>query len=252
MKDQTTLAYINMYAVLGALENLCAIDDKAKEIVAGKKPISIGFTVKDGPVAVLSFENGKCVFKPDETKCDIKLPFSSCEKFNGMIDGTVTPIPAKGYTKIGFLLHEFIALTNRLSEILRATPEALKNPEFKLKSTELMCYVIGGAISQIGNHDFIGKFSARNTSDGNIAFEVKGGPALTINVTNHKLTTIKQKCEKPDALIEFADMEIARNVFDNIENSMACICECKIIMVGMIGNLDNINRMLDRVSHYLA
>ena len=24
------------------------------------------------------------------SECDIKLPFSSCEKFNGMIDGTVT------------------------------------------------------------------------------------------------------------------------------------------------------------------
>ena len=31
MTDTKTLAYINMYAVLGTLENLCELDDKAKE-----------------------------------------------------------------------------------------------------------------------------------------------------------------------------------------------------------------------------
>ena len=30
-----------------------------------------------------------------------------CEKFNGVIDGTVTPVPLKGLTKIGFLLKTF-------------------------------------------------------------------------------------------------------------------------------------------------
>lgn len=34
-------------------------------------------------------------------RCDIKLAFSAPEKFNGMIDGTVTPIPRKGFTRIG-------------------------------------------------------------------------------------------------------------------------------------------------------
>ena len=40
MTDTKTLAYINMYAVLGTLENLCELDDKAKEILSGlKKPV---------------------------------------------------------------------------------------------------------------------------------------------------------------------------------------------------------------------
>ena len=42
MTDQRTLAYINMYAVLGTLENLCELDDKAKEILSGlEKPVSL-------------------------------------------------------------------------------------------------------------------------------------------------------------------------------------------------------------------
>ena len=39
-----------MYAVLGTLENLCELDNKAKEIISTlDKPISLAFDVKDGP-----------------------------------------------------------------------------------------------------------------------------------------------------------------------------------------------------------
>ena len=38
MTDSRTLAYINMYAVLGTLENLCELDDKAKEIISKFTP----------------------------------------------------------------------------------------------------------------------------------------------------------------------------------------------------------------------
>ena len=51
LMDSKTLAYINMYAVLGTLENLCEIVPEASELLQGKKPISIGLEVKDGPAA---------------------------------------------------------------------------------------------------------------------------------------------------------------------------------------------------------
>ena len=60
--DQKTLAYINLYAVLGTLENLCELDPAASALLTNKKPISIGFEVKDGPSATLTFKNGKFLF----------------------------------------------------------------------------------------------------------------------------------------------------------------------------------------------
>ena len=110
MTDQKTLAYINMYGILGALPKLCALDKDASELCNLKKPVSLCMSVKDGPSATFTFENGECSFEIGEHKCDIKLPFSSCEKFNRMIDGTLTPIPSKGFTKIGFLLKNFTKL----------------------------------------------------------------------------------------------------------------------------------------------
>ena len=104
--DETTMAYINLYAVLGALENLVQMDEEARALIADKK-ISVGFAVAGGPAAALCFDHGTCTLKSGVERCDIKLPFSSPAKFNGMIDGTVIadsveglyedPVPAEGF-----------------------------------------------------------------------------------------------------------------------------------------------------------
>ena len=65
MIDQKTLAYINMYAILGALENLCELAPEAPSLLTNKKPIRIGFEVKGGPSATLTFKNGKCRMEND-------------------------------------------------------------------------------------------------------------------------------------------------------------------------------------------
>ena len=129
MKDAKTLAYLNLFAVLGAIPYLCDLDREAAELIKNKS-VSVGFAVKDGPEATLFFGSGKCRMAPGVDRCQVKLPFSSCEKFNGLIDGTVTPIPSKGFTKIGFLTGPFTKLTDRLTAFLKPDPAALEDPEF--------------------------------------------------------------------------------------------------------------------------
>lgn len=68
-----------------------------------------------------------------------------------MIDGTVTPIPRKGFTRIGFLTGTFIKLTDILTRYLRPSAEDLVDEHFFEVSTTLMLYVIAGAVAQIGN-----------------------------------------------------------------------------------------------------
>ena len=92
--DAKTLAYINLNAILGSIPRLCEMVPEAKKLIDGKD-VSIGFDVKDGPAGTLVFKDGKCSFVEGVDNCDVKLPFSSPEKFNGLIDGTTTPIPSK-------------------------------------------------------------------------------------------------------------------------------------------------------------
>ena len=48
--DTKTMAYINLFGVLGTLENLCALDPNAGALLTNKKPLSIGFEVKGAPL----------------------------------------------------------------------------------------------------------------------------------------------------------------------------------------------------------
>ena len=252
MIDIKTLAFINAYAVFGAIENLCELDAEAKKLASPEKPISIRFNVSDGPQAVFSFGNGNCVMTKGAGAADIHLKLFSCEALNKMVDGKATPIPLKGIFKIGFVTGNFTKLGDILSKYLRATPEQLADRKFFEISTKLMANVIAGAICQIGNNDPIGKISASRIPDGNISFTIGDEVNLTINCKGGKLDLIKSKCEKPRAVMKFADLDTARAVFDGKEDAMACIGNGVLTLSGFIPMLLNMNNILARVATYLA
>lgn len=254
MTDSRTLAYINMYAVLGTLENLCELDEKAKEILSTiEKPISVAFDVKGGPSATLTFSKNGCRMDDGvKSDCDIKIPVANCDKFNGIIDGKVTPIPTKGLTKVNFLLKTFTALTDRLTEVMRPTEEALKDPDFFRLNTLCTFYTVSVAISQIGNQDAIGKFSASNIVDGDVQLGITDTVYATIRVKDNHLITIKQASDKPRAIMEFCDIELANALFAGTVNSIDHVGNGNITIRGLISMVDNVNRILDRVALYLA
>ena len=249
--DSRTMAFINLNAVLGGLVKLCELDRDAGKIIEGKD-ISLGISVKGGPEGTLVFRGGKCSLVPGCGKCDIKLPFSSPEKFNGMIDGTVTPIPSRGFTKIGFLTRDFIKLTDMLTAYLRPEPEKLEDEEFFTISTTIMFHLIVDAIAQIGNHDPIGRASAGYIVDGNIKLEISGGPAAYLEAKNHRLRAVHDAPEKVMSYMSFQDMRVARDLFDGKINAVASVGQGKVRIGGMISQVDNVNRILDRVALYLA
>ena len=253
MTDSRTLAFVNLYGVLGTLENLCELDTKAKEILYElKKPVSVCFDVKGGPCATIKFTCKGCRMEDGKQPHDILIPFSSCEKFNGMIDGTVTPIPVKGFSKIGFLLKTFVALTDRLTEFLRPSEENLRDPAFFELSTVLTFYTIAVALAQIGNQDKVGQASASYMLDGDVAFLIKNGPAATLRVKDHHLVAIKKAPEKPRAIMQLDSLQLANDLFNGRINSLECIGRGTVEIRWMLSMVDNMNRILDRVALYLA
>lgn len=249
--DQRTLAFVNLYAVLGTLPELCRQSLEAQAYLRNQN-IRLGFTVKGGPAATLVFEKGACRMEEGVENCDIKIPFSSPARFNGMVEGTVTPIPTKGLTKIGFLTGPFLKLTDLLTRYLRARDEDLADPRFFEVSTKLMFHLIVEAIAQIGNQDPVGQASASYIVDGKIKLSINGGPCAHLVAENHRLTAVQADCEDSLSLMEFADMKLARALFDGKVNAVACVGTGQVRLEGMISQLDNVNRILDRVALYLA
>jgi hypothetical protein len=262
MKETETLAYINMYGILGGLEDLCALSPEARRLadnpaLPGGKPLTVGFTVKNGPAMTLRFDRGTCGPAAGEGPCDIRLPFSSFEKFNGLIDGTVTPFPRKGFTKLKFLTRNFMELTKILEKYLRATPEDLADSGFFRASTTIMFFLVAQAVVQIGNHDKIGRFTASNLVDGVAVLSVAGydGNAplrAGIVVKDHRLSLTREIPGHYHALMEFGSLKLARELFDGKVSALGCVGQGLITMGGNLGMLDNINRILDRAAVYLA
>ena len=169
-----------------------------------------------------------------------------------MVDGTGSALPVKGFTKVLFLLKQFMPLTDILSKYLRATEEDLKDDKFFEISTKLMFNVIAVALAQIGNNDEIGKFSASLIPDGIIEMAIKDCIYAQIIVKDHHLITIKERADSFRSQMQFCDIRTARALFDGKINAIAAIGEGKVEMHGLINMIDNLNRILDRVALYLA
>lgn len=252
MKNPVTLARCNLFAVLGAIPHLLRIDPDAAALVAGKN-VRIGFAIKNGPRATLAFSDGTAEMIKGTDSCSIKLWFPSAEKFNAMIDGTASPIPVSGFHHIGFLLGPFTKLTDLLSAYLRPAPKKLDDPVFFERSTTLMLYVIGRAIVQVGNHDEVGRFSASNITDGKIKLGIGEDLSVAIHCEDHRLMFNQSPSrDRVTSQMVFDSLQTARDLFDGRINAIAAVGMGQVRISGMISQVDNVNRILDRVAIYLG
>lgn len=254
MTDPRALAYVNLYGILATLENLCALDETAKTILSKlKSPVSLCFEVKDGPCGTLHFDQDSCIFTEGSEGCTCKMFFPSPKAFNDLIDKSKPGVPTRNPVQVlSFLLGPFTALTNRLTQLLRPSPEDLKDRAFFELSTTLTFYTIVGGISALANHDSISQISASNTCDGDISLGIAGVASATIRVRDNHFVTIKKAAENPRAKMEFADLDLAYSLFNGTASTINELCKGNIRLAGMISMVDNVNRILDRIAVYLA
>ncbi len=250
MIEAKALAYVNMYALLGTIPALCREVDEARELIKNDN-ITLGFKVKGGPCTSLVFKGGECTVKDGVEGCNILLPFSRCDKFNGMIDGTVTPIPTKGLLRVSFLLKKFMPLTDILTRYLRASEDDLADKKFFEISTRLMFSVISNSLVALANHDSVSRFSASNMPDATVRLAIEGECEARINIQNHTLSLIDKNAPYT-AYMVFPSINVARALFDGKINAVAEVGLGNVRIGGMINAVDNLNRVLDRVSVYLS
>lgn len=251
MKDPTVMAYVNMFAVLADLEILCTLDDDARKLATTSRPISLGFNVRGGPQATLTFEDGGCRITQGNHG-DIKLLLTGCDAFNQMVDGKKNPLPYTGFTRLKFLLENFTGMTDILGSYLRANEKALEDRVFFEKSTTMMFYLVANALSVLGNHDSICRYSAKCIPNGSIALEIADGPCAEIVVKDGAMTTYNRKAESPRAYMVFRDFDTARGLFDGSVEAMSALAAGRIVMKGFIPMIDNLNKILSHVAVYLG
>lgn len=250
MKNVKTLANINLYAVMRNLEDLCSLDHVAKDMINGVD-LSIQFLVKNGPEGQLVFKDNTCQFNRGRHRSNVKLYFTSVEHFNNMVDGDGNPIPLKGFTKLKFLLGDFMKLTDRLEHFLRPTPELLEDAKYTHINTTLTAYTAFFALAEIGNTDPIGKLSGKRIPDGKISVSIEGGPSVYLHKTNNQINAYKGIPKDARALMTFTNMKTAGDLLNGNTDSYSCIAEKTLKLKGFIPMLDNMNKLLGQVPEYL-
>ena len=254
--DAKTKAGINLHAVLRNLQELCEVDEAASAIVKGKK-IAVKFTVKGCDPMSLTFEDGKCAYaRGGEASGELRLKFSKPEKFNKLIDGgSVVPgFNITGITKLGFMTKDFMKISERLEYYLRPKdPSLLEDKEFFRINTVFTAYTAFHALAEIGNLDPVGQAIAHRIPDGKIAIEIKEtGDALTISVSDGRMSAAIGKAENPNALMEFGNLDVVHRVLNGKTDVYSAMGEGLFAVSGLIPMLDNMSKLLGLVSRYLA
>jgi hypothetical protein len=246
-------AYVNLYAVLGAIPELCRRVPEARELLArDPRPVSIAFVVRNGPRGVLAFRDGEVRLVPDRATGTVVMPFVGPEAFNKVVEGTAQPVPVSGFHRITFLTKVFAPLTELLARYLKPSAEDLADEQFRETSTALTLHVAAAAVAQLANEDRSGRFSAHLIPDGDVALEVTGSFAYTLRVLDHRMTFLPEESPQPRAAMTFADLDVAGRLLTGEASALACICDGSIAMRGTISVVDNVSRILDRVGQYLG
>lgn len=251
MVDQTTLARVNLFAVLRALEELPAYDEEARQIAVRRHEI-VHFAVGGVGSARLEIGNGKIGFHPGGGRSTVALWFPNAAKLNAMFAGTGGPIPLKGFTKLGWLTGPFTTLTERLSRYLKPSQELLAESAFRVANSVLSLHVAAYAMAEVGNFDPDGRLNASRMADGGLLVSAEGGPALTVVAEGGRLTTVKGVSAKARARMVFSGIDEAGAMLRGELSPYAAIGAGKLALGGYTPLIDHMNKVLGLVGRYLG
>ena len=113
-----------------------------------------------------------------------------------------------------------------------------------MKAKEIMRSVIGP--------DWVDTHSSWTVDCLKIGDPDKDGTSVAIRADNHRLILLEDAPKVGFSEMQFESYETARALFDGKINAVAAVGTGKVRIFGMISQIDNVNRILDRVSIYLA
>ena len=256
MLEPRAQAAVNLQAVLRDLEDLVALDAVAAAIIRGVRTRVTFRVVGLAPMA-LTFTDGRCTASATPGALppghgNIQLGFATPGQLNALIAGNGMPIPLRGFRRLGFLTHEFTALTQRLEAVLRPAPGVVRTPEEDRVATVLTAYVAFYALAEVGNHDALGRANAARMADADVAIDVTGGPGVTVHVRDHHLSVTKGASRAARARMAFDSTATAGAILSGELDSYAAIGDGRLAVSGYIPMLDHMNKLLAIVARYLA
>jgi hypothetical protein len=251
MTDPMAKACINMKGVLRSLTYLCSLDAQAADTIKNAD-ITVQFSIKNGPAVRLKFDHGVCTFADGKGSADIKLYFSTPEKFNALMDGNGMPTILKGFTKLNFLLKDFMKLSDRLAYFLRPDPEAVQDDRFREISTLLTFYTAFNALPEIGMHDPVGAQVIRKAADGQLCVSIEGTEhAVRMKVKKSHMGILSASDGSPEMYLKFSDIGEVGDVLNGRTDFLTAVGLGGVRLGGYIPVMMSVEHLVPLLGVYL-
>lgn len=252
--NQNVLARLHLGAILPLLEEVAAYDPMIGEATAGWN-VTLQFQLPGGdPATALAFQNGKLkAHRGGVRGSKVTLTFPDARTLNDLFQGRGKKTPRPNLQGLFHLkkLMNLDPVLGRLEYYLRPSAELLLKPETLDFCTTLNLYALAFGLKVLGEHDPEMKPVISHLPDGTLEIRVCNGPSAHITVKDNRFTPGKGPAEKPNAILEIADLNTAWALLQGALDIYAAVgCE-KIRLKGNLPLLDGINPLLDRLALYL-
>ncbi len=251
MNRELIRANLNLYAVMQNLEELPRLDPEIGELIKDWK-IAIQFSVLNGPSAHVAFENGVCMHgRGAHPAPSVRLFFTSPRHLNRMIDGSGTPIPLKGFSKLSFLQKDFAQMTERLEHYLKPRNGLIQDEAFLRANTTMTLYTAAYGVRELATSDPLCQSIAAQTPQGTLLMGIQDGPQAHIRFGKDAVTVAKGPVEHPTAMMMFRDFAAANALLNMRSDAFTAVAKGELFLRGMLPIVDNVGLIMDRIQGYL-
>lgn len=244
---------MNLHAVLQNLEDLVKLDEQMAQLIRDWE-LTVEFVVRNGPSAFVEFKNGVC--RHGTTAHDnptVKLYFTSAGHLNRMFDGKTTPIPLKGFLRLGFLKREFAQLTDRLTYYLRPELGKPDDDSYLKLNAILTLQTALYAVKVLAMLEPTSKKIAAHIPAGVLEVELlPTGPCLHLVFDKGGVSVAKGAAKRPMAKMVFKDFRVVNALLTGKMDGFLAVANGDVVLQGRLPMVDNLNLILDRVPRYLA
>lgn len=252
--DQTAiLASLHLHAVLPNLAKVATYDPTAKDIV-GKWRGKIQFSILAGPSIHFIFDQGKVTAIRGKTSLPkLWIIFFTSEQANKMFTGKGTALPAIWGLWHPLMLRGILKLSHILEEYLQPSPKALADPAVKRFIVNLTLDTITNGVEILSRMEPRAREYAMASPKGTVEFRIlPGGPVKRLtHLGDGQLALADGAVVRPNAIMEFKDIDTAWALFNDELDVMAAIGTGDIRLRGLIPLVDSIAAIMDILSHYL-
>ena len=248
------LCHLHLFAVLPALDDLLKNVPEARRIL-GNRNFTISISVKNGPKAIFSIGEGRCLLNESRPhEAGIHFFFQSSNHLNRLLQGRPVLPGIEFKTWSPDSLITFLRLLNLLRKYLRPRELLSNDANFRDNHVRLLLGIAFFGLRQLAELEEVSQRRMLEVPSGLALFTIDGGDlAAWAQWNGHHITAGKGIPDtQPDVKISFKNAEVAYLALSERLDPMASVGLQQIKAEGLLPLADALSFIIERIPRYLT